>query len=162
MRTTITITGGEGENANTLIVVHPMPDTRRREEQTTPPTGTYGPRRNEKLYAARRQAAGHAGQSMERGSTPRNGTLLHTPASDRLVHRHPQPVRRGQGMTSQRKREMVLHWHERDTDDQTIGRLLGMTVPEVQAIIASAEHPASSESAMPLFIQPPMLGEGTV
>jgi hypothetical protein len=65
-------------------------------------------------------------------------------------------------MTSQRKREMVLHWHERDTDDQTIGRLLGMTVPEVQAIIASAEHPASSESAMPLFIQPPMLGEGTV
>ncbi|MCI1673162.1 MAG: hypothetical protein LKI34_02935 [Bifidobacterium tibiigranuli] len=43
MRTIIDITGGEGENANTLIVVHSMPDTRRREEQSTPRARTYGP-----------------------------------------------------------------------------------------------------------------------
>ncbi|MCI1212080.1 MAG: hypothetical protein LKF93_09610 [Bifidobacterium tibiigranuli] len=43
MKTTITITGGEGENANTIIVVHPMPDTRSRQEQSTPREGTYGP-----------------------------------------------------------------------------------------------------------------------
>lgn len=61
-------------------------------------------------------------------------------------------------MTSQRKREMVLHWHERDTDDQTIGRLLGIPVPEVQAIIASAARPALSASLMPLFVQPPVFG----
>ncbi|MCI1211021.1 hypothetical protein [Bifidobacterium tibiigranuli] len=62
-------------------------------------------------------------------------------------------------MTSRRKRDMVLHWHERDTDDQTIGRLLGIPVPEVQAIIASAEHPAPSASATPLFVQPPVFGD---
>ena len=61
-------------------------------------------------------------------------------------------------MTSQRKREMVLHWHERDTDDQTIGRLLGMSVSEVRAIIASAEHPAPAASLTPLFVQPPVFG----
>jgi hypothetical protein len=55
---------------------------------------------------------------------------------------------------------MVLHWHERDTDDQTIGRLLGIPVPEVQAIIASAARPAPSASAMPLFVQPPVFGGG--
>ncbi|KAE8130234.1 MULTISPECIES: hypothetical protein [Bifidobacterium] len=43
MKTTITVTGGEGENANTIIVVHPMPDTRSRQEQSTPREGTYGP-----------------------------------------------------------------------------------------------------------------------
>jgi hypothetical protein len=55
---------------------------------------------------------------------------------------------------------MVLHWHERDTDDYTIGRLLGMTVPEVQAIIASAARPALSASLMLLFVQPPVFGGG--
>jgi hypothetical protein len=43
MRTVIDITPAEGENANTIIVVHPMPDARHRDEQATPRAGTYGP-----------------------------------------------------------------------------------------------------------------------
>jgi hypothetical protein len=63
-------------------------------------------------------------------------------------------------VTSQKKREIVLHWHERGIENAAIVRLLGIPIDEVRAIIHASEHPALAASAMPLFIQPPVFGGG--
>ncbi|PJM79992.1 hypothetical protein [Bifidobacterium scaligerum] len=61
-------------------------------------------------------------------------------------------------MTSERRKEMARHWHERGTDNATISRLLGLSEAEVKAIIDNPPQPkpASHKQYGPEFIEPPL------
>lgn len=61
---------------------------------------------------------------------------------------------------TKRKAEMVVTWHERGVDIETICRMLGVTPQEASAIIrqhaAERERRERAERMCPKFIEPPM------